>query len=208
MSAEPRLVKTQGSTGKPCEHDGLVSSIARRYLWGLSQGGLEWCDLMQVGRMAVERARETYDTERGVTFGTYAGRWIRHYLHREVQRRGYTVRIPRNSGYVAWTKGEPMVSKRVALELVTSEGETVNRLDRLGHVVEADEERADAVWNSPRAMAVIARMPERWQQVLEMKYGDDMSLAEVGRRLGISRERARQLELRALERLREELNRE
>jgi RNA polymerase primary sigma factor len=47
-------------------------------------------------------------------------------------------------------------------------------------------------------------LSERDRQVVSLRYGLDgepMSLAEVGRRLGISRERARQLERAALERL-------
>jgi len=49
-------------------------------------------------------------------------------------------------------------------------------------------------------------LPPREQQVLELRYGlrgdEPMTLNEVGKRLGITRERARQLETQALNRLR------
>jgi RNA polymerase primary sigma factor len=49
-------------------------------------------------------------------------------------------------------------------------------------------------------------LPSRERQVLELRYGlgdiKPLTLAEVGQRLGITRERARQLEMQALERLR------
>ena len=52
----------------------------------------------------------------------------------------------------------------------------------------------------------IAELPEREQDVLKLRYGmngdeDPKSLDEIGRRLGLTRERVRQIEAQALERL-------
>jgi RNA polymerase primary sigma factor len=52
----------------------------------------------------------------------------------------------------------------------------------------------------------LAGLPDREREVLKLRYGlngdvDPTSLEEIGRRLGITRERVRQLEARALERL-------
>jgi RNA polymerase primary sigma factor len=52
----------------------------------------------------------------------------------------------------------------------------------------------------------IATLPEREQEVVKLRYGlngdgDPKSLEEIGRRLGVTRERVRQLEALALERL-------
>ena len=57
----------------------------------------------------------------------------------------------------------------------------------------------------------VADLPEREQEVLALRYGlggenDPKSLEEIGRRLGLTRERVRQIEANALERL--ALNRE
>jgi RNA polymerase primary sigma factor len=56
--------------------------------------------------------------------------------------------------------------------------------------------------------AAVAELPEREQQILELRYGlsgnaDPKSLEEIGRILGITRERVRQLEADALRRLAE-----
>jgi RNA polymerase primary sigma factor len=52
----------------------------------------------------------------------------------------------------------------------------------------------------------ISTLPEREQEVLNLRYGlgdeDPMTLNEVGNRMGITRERARQLEAQAIDRLR------
>ena len=52
----------------------------------------------------------------------------------------------------------------------------------------------------------VAQLPEREQQVVKLRYGmngdeDPKSLEEIGRRLGLTRERVRQIEATALERL-------
>jgi RNA polymerase primary sigma factor len=51
----------------------------------------------------------------------------------------------------------------------------------------------------------VAELPEREREVIRLRYGiegdDPVSLEEIGRRLGVSRERIRQIEARALEHL-------
>ena len=52
----------------------------------------------------------------------------------------------------------------------------------------------------------VAELPERQQEVLRLRYGldkreDPQSLEEIGRRLGLTRERVRQIEAHALEKL-------
>ncbi len=54
--------------------------------------------------------------------------------------------------------------------------------------------------------AAVDRLPEREKQVIKLRYGldgetDPKSLEQIGRELGITRERVRQIELQALERL-------
>jgi RNA polymerase sigma factor (sigma-70 family) len=52
----------------------------------------------------------------------------------------------------------------------------------------------------------VAKLPEREQEVNKLRYGlngdqDPKSLEMIGRELGLTRERVRQIETRALERL-------
>ncbi len=52
--------------------------------------------------------------------------------------------------------------------------------------------------------AAVARLPEREREIIRLHFGfdgDPVSLAEVGRRLGLTRERVRQIESESLERL-------
>jgi RNA polymerase primary sigma factor len=58
----------------------------------------------------------------------------------------------------------------------------------------------------------LQELPERERQILELRYGlkgkKELTLEEIGRLLGISRERVRQLEAQALQRLRDPLVRQ
>ncbi|MBV8258213.1 MAG: sigma-70 family RNA polymerase sigma factor [Actinobacteria bacterium] len=71
----------------------------------------------------------------------------------------------------------------------------------------ADVEEEVVVGLGERALrAAVDRLPERERQVITLRYGldeeiDPMSLEQIGRQLGITRERVRQIEIQALERL-------
>ena len=96
---------------------------------------------------------------------------------------------------------------------------TVASLDRplgedsdasFGDVVAADStdlEEEVVVELGERALhAAVERLPEREKQVIKLRYGldgdpDPKSLEQIGRELGITRERVRQIEIQALERL-------
>lgn len=59
-----------------------------------------------------------------------------------------------------------------------------------------------------RLQTALSRLDKRERYIVEQRYmGDEeVSLAEIGRELGVSRERARQLEARAKQKLREQLD--
>jgi RNA polymerase primary sigma factor len=68
------------------------------------------------------------------------------------------------------------------------------------------EESALQVMMNEDLRRQIETLPPREQQVLKLRFGlsgdEPLTLSEVGRRMGITRERARQLEAQAIERLR------
>ncbi|MGH3082438.1 MAG: sigma-70 family RNA polymerase sigma factor, partial [Gaiellaceae bacterium] len=79
-----------------------------------------------------------------------------------------------------------------------------------GELVAGDEPGPEETLNVSLDREVLRRalegLPDRHQEVLKLRYGlngdrDPQSLEEIGRRLGLTRERVRQLEADALERL-------
>ena len=70
------------------------------------------------------------------------------------------------------------------------------------------EEAADS-YRRQVVRRAVSRLPERERRILELRYGFDgetTSLEAIGKELGLTRERVRQLERRALERLEDELD--
>ena len=99
-----------------------------------------------------------------------------------------------------------LVSERIgSLDAAAESGERA----LIGHIQDGDEaapDGASASISSKRLGVWMAGLRERQRIVLERRFGLDgtplQSLAEIGRDLGISRERARQIQEDALRRLR------
>lgn len=118
-------------------------------------------------------------------------------------------------------------SEEIAAELGVAPDEVERTLAALFHVelpYEDDVERPAVLGNDPSPEDVVAeaelgrrrkaalssavaRLPGREREILTHRYLDDepMTLRDIGRSMGISRERVRQIEARALRRMRETL---
>jgi RNA polymerase primary sigma factor len=92
------------------------------------------------------------------------------------------------------------LDKPVGGESETTFGELV-----AGHDKPPEEELTVSLEEDVLRRAV-SQLPEREREVVQLRYGlngdpDPRSLEEIGRRLGLTRERVRQIEAQALERL-------
>jgi RNA polymerase sigma factor (sigma-70 family) len=150
------------------ENKGLIQSVIQKQ----GMGGIDYADLVQEGRIGLWHAILHYDPGRGVTFSTYAWTAIRHQVWRA---RFYANRLDndKNEEVEAW------------LELANEIEEDWWQ----EHVRQA-------------LLEVVGKLPARLGRLICLAYGLDgqgwHSLAAIGRRWGISRERARQLHDEAL----------
>ncbi len=155
----------------------LAISLIGRFV--SRQHGFE--ELLSEAAMALLRAVEKFDPDRGFRFSTYATPAVRRQLERFVQKDHQDRR--------------QMV--RTAHLNVLPAADSATRAD--------DRQRQTAV----TAMAkMLQRLDTREQAILQARFGlepgsDPQSLQEVAGQLGVCRERVRQLEARAIERLRD-----
>ena len=186
----------------PTEHIPLVRWWAARYC----RRDQDMDDMVQAGTIGLLRAAERFDAARGVAFCTYASIAIRRELLRWAKRVHPAVRVPE-----AWTfDRHPRVASlnRQVFDDGTELGDLLP--DNAEGEPGADLDAADL---RQRLHAALGNLPRRDADVLRWRYGirDDgtpgypMTLEEVARLLRVTRERVRQLQVRAESRLRRRL---
>ncbi len=190
-------------TFDPRPYEKMLHVYIRRLRSALN-GGLAEEDLMQVGRMALYHAHQRFDPERGVKFETYAGHWVRQRLYQAVAEQSFPVRYPSTS-YRRLRSANGRVEHGVSLDAERG-GENGRSYTMGEQLVNADgmlqdEEAMLAAMEELTRDLVTSVCNDREADIF-IQCGQGEALASAARRHGISRERARQLYERSLERVR------
>jgi len=174
-------------------HLRYVVAIALKY----RRYGLPLAELIAEGNFGVVHALSKFEPERGNRFVTYAAYWIRAYMLNYIIRSWSLVSA--GSGALRSKMFFKLRRERVRITNLVGEGD------------KADEMLAER-FNMPKAQAVrvaLEALDVRERFIVEKRLmadsEDELSLAEIGRRLGVSRERARQLEARAKRKLKNQI---
>jgi RNA polymerase primary sigma factor/RNA polymerase sigma factor len=155
----------------------LVVALAKKRV-GTSA---ELADLISDGNMSLIRAVEGFDYARGYRFSSYAARAIINDFARSIP-----------------TKRKRQVRFRNSMD------------DRLGNVVDhRSDQRMEAQAEKARREQVkifLSRLSQRERQIVVGRFGLDygrepQTLKDLGRELGVTKERVRQLECRAIRKL-------
>ena len=167
----------------------LVQAMAKR---SRANSDVENAELVSEGNVALFRAIEKFDVSRGFRFSTYACRAILKAFSRSAIR---------NSRY----------RTMFAVELTSN---NIDRVDREWQIRQAQEE---SIMELRRVLtenrASLSRVEQR---VIESRFSIDapaddtsarMTLEEIGDVIGVTKERVRQIQMRALEKLRYALER-
>ena len=200
-------------------HLPLVRSLAHRY-----RGcGEPFDDLVQVGSVGLVAAARRFDPSRGIQFAAYAAPTVEGELRRYLRDRASTIRVPRREqeraamlrqaarlaaqrlgheaslAETAQTAGIPLDDARRALN--GSAGTLpLSTLERRESPAAEDEFAAceDKAFVSELVMSLAPR--ER--QLVRLRFGGDLSQAEIAQRLDISQSQASRLLAAVLEKLR------
>jgi RNA polymerase sigma factor (sigma-70 family) len=156
----------------------LVVSVAKKHAYA----GRNLFELISDGNVSLMRAVEKFDYSRGFKFSTYASWAI---------IKNFARTIPAESTH----QDRFVTGHELAFEMATDQ--RANSTE-----IEANHERmASAIGN------ILDRLDERERQVIVYRYGleknqDPETLEEVGQRFGVTKERIRQIESRAISKLR------
>ena len=156
----------------------LVVSIAKRHVTATD----DFFTLVSDGNMSLIRAVEKFDYSRGNKFSTYAS-WA----------------IMKNFARTIPTEFKHRDRFRTSLEEMFA-GQEDDRSDQLEQE-NAQKQRTEQI------NRILARLDEREQKIIISRFGLDyaqepLTLKEVGAEMGVTKERVRQIEARALNKLR------
>jgi RNA polymerase sigma factor (sigma-70 family) len=156
----------------------LVVSVAKKHAYG----GRNLFELVSDGNVSLMRAVEKFDYSRGFKFSTYASWAI---------IKNFARTIPAESTH----QDRFVTGHELAFEM--AQDERANSTE-----VEANHERMASALGS-----ILERLDDRERQVIVYRYGleknkNPETLEEVGQRFGVTKERIRQIESRAISKLR------
>ena len=223
------------STRDPALREVLVRRFLplARHLAGRYVGTADRDDLEQVAALALLKAIERYDPERGLAFSSFAVPTILGELKRYFRDLGWTVRVPRDlqelslrisrvtEQLTAELGRSPTAQdladrcdasvEQIVEALATSTAHRPDSLDRprsedddesVGEILGAREDPAFAQAETAADLdQLLAHLSDRERLILHLRFGLELTQAEIGARVGVSQMQVSRLIRRSIEQL-------
>jgi len=213
------------------DHYDLAVHLARRYsmraTWADSSD-----DLKQVALLGLVRAVDRFDPERGVPFSAFANSTIVGELKHYLRDRSWTIRPPRRVQNLYLRSQEAICDLTQEMGRAPTPAEVGDRVDASADEVEEALEAGDlrrpasldvAVGGDDRTLAasipandspmtaveermavrcLLARLPEREQRMVRLRYIDGLTQHEIADRMSLSQAHVQRLLVRSIDQLR------
>jgi RNA polymerase sigma-B factor len=192
-------------------HIGLAHHLARRFAYR----GEPYDDLVQVGSLALIKAVDRFDPDRGVEFTTFASKTILGELKRHFRDKGWAIRAPRRLQelYLQLNRSVAALSQELGrsptiAELATDTGapeeQVLEALEAgqsyrftsldgasadpagLGSRVSTEDQEIDTIEWRATIEPHVKSLPEREQLILRLRFVAGLTQSEIATRIGLS----------------------
>jgi RNA polymerase sigma factor (sigma-70 family) len=188
----------------------LISKIAWHYRHAATSQTTE--DLEQYGVIGLLRALKKFELKRGHAFSTYATNWIQAEIKRGLQNSDRMIRLPVYLQDRLARERRADASHRspyrepISLNLVA--GNPYSESDHpdgeeIGDLIPDPSAPIEAQAEVGHVLSHLDRLPFRQRRALQMRFIGGFELEEIGDRLGVTRQRAKQLCNEGISRLRQ-----
>jgi RNA polymerase primary sigma factor len=188
-------------------------------------------DAIQEGMLGLHRAIQKFEISHLAAFSTYAWHWVRQYISRYLLQQVHLVPVPsslatcfyglRKSRLYCLTNseldaceshwrelgGNAYISTRDILRLC--EAHSLSQVARRDHPRLRVPDAVNCIDHSAFLVALRSLLPQRMYRVIELRYGlngePELTLEQVGEQLHVSRERVRQIQIKAEARIQRHL---
>ena len=211
--------------------DRMIKSNLRLARWMAAKyinRGLPIFDLIQEGNIGLIKAVEHFQPDRGIRFSTYATLWVKRSIERALANHSRTIRLPvhisSDLNRFAWVaksllqefgrdpRDEEIAARmKVNVEHVRKLRGIVKRTYPInGGIRDEYSEQLfglfEDIERSQQVSSWLELLTEIEREVITLRFGlndeDTLTLESIGKRFGVTRERIRQIEAKAIEKLR------
>lgn len=176
------------------ENKGLVYKVASEF----HADSEYFQELVQIGYIALIEAYKRFNIGFGYKFSTYAVYYIRGYIMKFMRKFTYArmIRIP-DHAFSDIKKLQEYSRTVYSFETPVRDKEALTLGDTLiADDIMDDRERIASMQKILEDLYKVLNLKEKI--ILEMRYFEDMTLNEIGKILGVTKERVRQIENKAL----------
>jgi RNA polymerase sigma-B factor len=211
-------------------HMGLAAHVARRF----GRRGPSDDDLRQVAFLALVKAVDRFEPERKVAFSTFAGRTIEGEIKRHFRDNTWTVSVPRSAKEIHLQLRRATDELTQILGRAPTAGQLAERLgvaiDVVIEGIAAGSAYATASLDAPAVVEgqttelgtedpgygyvadssvvaeLIGRLPEREQEIVRLRFYEELTQGEIADRMGMSQMHVSRLLRRSFEQMRRQLD--
>lgn len=210
------------------DHLYIASILAKKFVGR----GVEYDDLFQVASLALIKGVDRFDERKGIKFSTFITPTITGEIKNYFRDRSRLIHLPRKVSELRAAViraqeellsalGTKPTAAQIARKLSVSEEEVLSAMEAGGvvsldkpsgeedmsfyDVLPAETDLFERIETHDAVSEAMSALSEREKEMVALRFRDELSQAEVAKRMGVSQMYVSRMERRVLEKLREKL---